>query len=98
MGIAIIHPLVEHQRYTPAAGLLQMIGPDSVKIPLSPIAMYAAMKANGVTRAEMNNFATYLERLPDSESPRGTMRDLDIWFDQKVQHFRRTGNVLIKQQ
>lgn len=67
-----------------------------MKIPLSPMTMYAAMKSNGITRTEMDAFATYLEQLDDSESPRGKMSDLDKWFEHHIQTFRRQENILIR--
>jgi hypothetical protein len=67
-----------------------------MKIPLSPMTMYAAMKCNGVKREEMDAFATYLEQLDDSESPRGKMSDLDKWFEGHIQTFRRQENILFR--
>lgn len=67
-----------------------------MQILIAPLAMYAAMKAAGVKREEMNQFATYLERIPDEEAPRGRLADYDLWFEDHLQNFRRTGNILIK--
>lgn len=69
---------------------------SGVEIPIPPLAMYAAMKANGLAREEMNQFATYLERLDLEDSPKGTLLELDAWFIHHIKRFRASGNPLLK--
>ena len=69
---------------------------SGVEIPIPALAMYAAMKAKGLHKTEMNQFTTYLERLEVTDSPKGSFLEMDAWFDYHVKRFRASGNPLIK--